>query len=183
MAKKTKKQKAAAKAARTRKANKNKKKGSTKVNPITKQWRKISSATGTIAGLAQITGPDMAASTGQPVAIRAKNFINSLLGRTTGYSPFKDTPGAGGTIPQTISIDGMFNKYTGIGAGMTLYSYVAKMTKFLPHGPKAKQLGKALIGGGIIGGAFSESGNPHTHNLIPNTHTSSYSSGQQMVVT
>ena len=182
MAKKTKKQKAAAKAARTRAANKNKKKGSNKVNPITKQWRKITSATGTIAGLAQITGPDMAASTGQPVAIRAKNFINSLLGRTTGYSPFKDTPGAGGTIPQTISIDGMFNKYTGIGAGMTLYSYVAKMTKFLPHGPKAKQLGKALIGGGIIGGAFSESGNPHTHNLIPNTHTS-YSSGQQMVVT
>ena len=161
----------------------NKKNNNKKVNPITKQWRKISSATGTIAGLAQITGPDMAASTGQPVAIRAKNFINSLLGRTTGYSPFKDTPGAGGTIPQTISIDGMFNKYTGIGAGMTLYSYVAKMTKFLPHGPKARQLGKALIGGGIIGGAFSESGNPHTHNLIPNTHTSSYSSGQQMVVT
>lgn len=183
MAKKTKKQKAAAKAQRTRKANKNKKKGSNKVNPITKQWHKISSAAGTVAGLAQITGPDMAASTGQPIAIRAKNFINSFLGRTTGYSPFKDTPGAGGTIPQTISIDGMFNKYTGIGVGMILYSYAAKMSKLLPHGPKAKTLGKALFGGGVVGGAFSESGNPHTHNLISNSHSTSYSTGQTVTVT
>ena len=173
MATKAQRKAAAKKAARTRKANKSKKNNKNKVNQFTKQWRKISSAAGSVAALAQITGPDMAASTGQPIAIRAKNFINSLVGRTTGYSPFANQAGAGGQIPQTISIDGVFNKYTGIGAGMTVYSYVAKMTKFLPHGPKARQLGKALIGGGIVGGLFSATSNPHSHNMITTHNTQS----------
>ena len=76
---------------------------------IKSQWRKISTGAGVIAGLAQITGTDMAASTGQPIAIRAKNFSNSLLGRVTGFTPFKDAPGA--NTPQTISFrKACFNK-------------------------------------------------------------------------
>ncbi len=122
----------------------------------------------------------MAASSGQPIAMRAKNFSNSLLGRVVGYTPFKDAAGA--NTPQTISIEGMFNKYTGIGLGMLAYSMIP--AKLLPHKSKAKTLGKSLFGAGLISGIFSPSGNPHTHNLVSsNSHAVSYSTGQQVTVT
>ena len=160
MAKKTKKQRAAAarKGARSRKGNRTKKvsKG------IKSQWTKISSGAGVLAGLANITGGDMAASTGMPIAMRAKNFSNSLVGRVTGFVPFKDAPGA--NVTQQVSIDGMFNKYTGIGLGMLAYSMIP--AKLLPHKGKAKTLGKSLFGAGLISGLFSSSGNPHSHNLV-----------------
>ena len=147
---------------------------------IKSQWRKISTGAGVIAGLSQITSTDMAASAGQPIAIRAKNFSNSLLGRVTGFTPFKDAPGS--NTPQTISLEGMFNKYTGIGIGMLAYSMIP--AKLLPHRSKAKMLGKSLFGAGLISGIFSPSGNPHTHNLVSsNTHTTSYATGQQVTVT
>jgi len=132
---------------------------------IKSQWTKISSGAGILAGLANITGADMAQSSGQPIAMRAKNFSNSLVGRVTGFIPFKDAPGANAT--QQVSIDGMFNKYTGIGLGMLAYSMIP--AKLLPHKSKAKTLGKSLFGAGLISGLFSPSGNPHTHNLISTT--------------
>ncbi len=109
----------------------------------------------------------MAASSGQPIAMRAKNFSNSLIGRVTGFVPFKDAPGA--NVTQQVSIDGMFNKYTGIGLGMLAYSMIP--AKILPHKSKAKTLGKSLFGAGLISGVFSPSGNPHTHNLISTQRT------------
>jgi len=132
---------------------------------IKSQWSKISSGAGILAGLANITGADMAASTGMPIAMRAKNFSNSLLGRVTGFVPFKDAPGA--NVTQQVSIDGMFNKYTGIGLGMLVYSMIP--AKLLPHKSKAKTLGKSLFGAGLISGVFSGSSNPHSHNLISTT--------------
>ena len=134
---------------------------------IKSQWTKISSGAGILAGLANITGADMAQSSGQPIAMRAKNFTNSLVGRVTGFVPFKDAPGA--NVTQQVSIDGMFNKYTGIGLGMLAYSMIP--AKILPHKSKAKQLGKALFGSGLISGVFSGSSNPHSHNLISSTKT------------
>jgi len=132
---------------------------------IKSQWTKISSGAGILAGLANITGGDMAASTGQPIGNRAKNFANSLVGRVTGFIPFKDAAGA--HVTQQVSIDGMFNKYTGIGLGMLAYSMIP--AKLLPHKSKAKTLGKSLFGAGLISGIFSPSGNPHSHNLISTT--------------
>ena len=129
---------------------------------IKSQWTKISSGAGILAGLANITGDDMAASSGMPIAMRAKNFSNSLLGRVTGFVPFKDAPGA--NVTQQVSIDGMFNKYTGIGLGMLAYSMIP--AKLLPHKGKAKTLGKSLFGAGLISGIFAPSGNPHSHNLV-----------------
>ena len=134
---------------------------------IKSQWTKISSGAGILAGLANITGGDMAQSSGMPIAMRAKNFSNSLLGRVTGFIPFKDAPGANAT--QQVSIDGMFNKYTGIGLGMLAYSMIP--AKLLPHKGKAKTLGKSLFGAGLISGIFAPSGNPHTHNLISSQKT------------
>ena len=132
---------------------------------IKSQWTKISSGAGILAGLANITGGDMAQSSGQPIAMRAKNFSNSLLGRVTGFVPFKDAPGA--NVTQQVSIDGMFNKYTGIGLGMLAYSMIP--AKMLPHKSKAKTLGKSLFGAGLISGIFAPSGNPHSHNLVSTT--------------
>ena len=134
---------------------------------IKSQWTKISSGAGILAGLANITGADMAQSSGQPIGNRAKNFANSLVGRVTGFIPFKDAPGANTT--QQVSIDGMFNKYTGIGLGMLAYSMIP--AKLLPHKGKAKTLGKSLFGAGLISGIFAPSGNPHTHNLISTQRT------------
>ena len=132
---------------------------------IKSQWTKISSGAGILAGLANITGGDMAASSGMPIAMRAKNFSNSLVGRVTGFIPFKDAPGQ--NVTQQVSIDGMFNKYTGIGLGMLAYSMIP--AKLLPHKGKAKTLGKSLFGAGLISGIFAPSGNPHSHNLISTT--------------
>jgi len=105
----------------------------------------------------------MAASAGQPIATRAQNFINSLSGRITGYNPFPKT----GTVPQTISIDGIFNKWSGIGLGSWIYGMIP--VKQLPHKAKAKTLGKALLSGGVLGGLFSTTNNPHNTNLLTST--------------
>ena len=141
---------------------------------IKSQWSKISSGAGILAGLANITGGDMAASSGMPIAMRAKNFSNSLIGRVTGFIPFKDAPGQ--HVTQQVSIDGMFNKYTGIGLGMLAYSMIP--AKLLPHKGKAKTLGKSLFGAGLISGIFAPSGNPHTHNLVSTTTTAPMSAGE-----
>ena len=137
-----------------------------KVSRIKSQWSKISSGAGILAGLSNITSQDMAASTGQPIAARAKNFSNSILGRIVGFTPFKDAAGA--NTPQTISVEGIFNKYTGIGLGLLGYAMIP--ARILPHKAKARQLGKSIFGGGLIGGLFSVGNQPHTHNLISATH-------------
>ena len=140
---------------------------------IGSQWGKISKGAGVLAALSQITGSDMSASAGQPIGSRAQNFVNSLSGRITGYTPFKSATGA--NIPQTISIDGMFNKWSGIGLGTLIYSMVP--IKMLPHKGKAKTLGKSLLTGGILGGLFS-TGNPHNTNLIAPSRALTVSSSE-----
>ena len=72
-----------------------------------------------MAFLSNVTGSDMAASAGQPIGARAQNFLNSLSGRVTGFTPFKNAVGA--NIPQTISLDNIFNKWTGIGGASFIY--------------------------------------------------------------
>ena len=140
---------------------------------VTSQWGKISKGAGVLAALSQITGTDMSASAGQPIGSRAQNFVNSLSGRITGYTPFKSAAGA--STPQTISIDGMFNKWSGIGLGTLIYSMVP--IKMLPHKGKAKTLGKSLLTGGILGGLFS-TGNPHNTNLIAPSRAITVSSSE-----
>jgi len=140
---------------------------------VQSQWGKISKGAGVLAALSQITGADMSASAGQPIGSRAQNFVNSLSGRITGYTPFKSAAGA--SIPQTISIDGMFNKWSGIGLGTLIYSMVP--IKMLPHRAKAKTLGKSLLTGGVLGGLFSV-GNPHNTNLISPSRAITVSSSE-----
>jgi len=132
---------------------------------ITSNFKKISTGIGVLAFLSNITGSDMAASTGQPIAARAQNLVNSLLGRITGFTPFKNAPGA--NTPQTVSLDGVFNKYS--GGGLASYIYGMLPIKALPHKGKAKTLGKTLLTAGIISGIFMPTSNPDSHNLISKT--------------
>ena len=127
---------------------------------IKSQWSKISAGAGALAFLSQVTGQDMGASAGQPVGARVQNFGNSLIGRITGFTPFKNAAGA--NTPQTISIDGIFNRWAGIGAATWIYGQLP--VRQLPHKGKAKTLGKSLLSAGVLGGLFS---NPHnSHNLV-----------------
>ena len=135
---------------------------------IKSQWGKISAGAGALSALSLITSHDMSSSTGQPIGVRAKNFVNSLSGRVVGFSPFASDASAGGQINQTISVEGIFNKYTGIGLGLLGYAMIP--ARILPHKAKARQLGKSIFGGGLLGGLFS-TGNPHSHNLLTNTHS------------
>ena len=130
---------------------------------IGSQWGKISKGAGVLAFLSNVTGSDMAASAGQPIGARAQNFLNSLSGRVTGFTPFKNAAGA--NIPQTISLDNIFNKWSGIGAASFIYGLLP--VKQLPHKSKAKTLGKSLLSAGILSGLYMPgSGNPHNTNLL-----------------
>jgi len=132
---------------------------------IGSQWGKISKGAGVLAFLSNVTGSDMSASAGQPIGARAQNFGNSLLGRISGYTPFKNAAGA--NIPQTIGIDGIFNKFSGIGLGTLIYGMLP--VKMLPHKGKAKTLGKSLLTAGVLSGLFMPTNN-RSSNLISPSH-------------
>jgi len=129
---------------------------------IGSQWGKISKGAGVLAFLSNVTGSDMSASAGQPIGARAMNFGNSLLGRISGYTPFKNAPGA--NTPQTIGIDGIFNKWSGIGLSSFVYGMLP--IKQLPHKGKAKTLGKSLLTAGILSGIFMPT-NTHSNLISP----------------
>lgn len=82
-----------------------------------------------------------------PIADKAKVFINTVTGRLLGIGV---VPGMAHP-PQTFNFAGIFNKWTGLGAGLFLYGKVSPMG---PHRGKAGTLGKALLTGGILGGFF-----------------------------
>ena len=129
---------------------------------IGSQWGKISKGAGVLAFLSNVTGSDMSASPGQPIGARAQNFGNSLLGRISGYTPFKNAAGA--NTPQTIGIDGIFNKWSGIGLSSFVYGMLP--IKQLPHKGKAKTLGKSLLTAGILSGIFMPTNN-HSNLISP----------------
>ena len=128
---------------------------------IQSNWKKISTAAGVLGFISNVTGQDMAASAGQPIATKAQAVISSLAGRITGYNPFPNS--TGGAVPQTISIEGIFNRISGIGAGTFIYGLLP--IKQLPHKGKAKTLGKSLLTAGVLSGLFM-GGNPHNTNLL-----------------
>ena len=147
--KKTKKRKSPRK--NNPKKNNNKKKS---------MWKKITTAAVTVAGLDNIAGHDMADSSGAPLADRAKNFINAVVGRTTGFNPIPNTPYE---YTQQVSVEGMFNKYTGMGFFSWLYGNLP--IKQLPYKTEAKSFGKKMGVIGAITGIFKpQSHGSHSHN-------------------
>ena len=151
MAKKPKKK------AKTRRKRNNPKKNNNKKKSM---WKKITTAAVTVAGLDNIAGHDMADSSGAPFADRAKNFINAVVGRTTGFNPIPNTPY---NYTQQVSVEGMFNKYTGMGFFSWLYGNLP--IKQLPYKSQAKSFGKKMGVIGAITGIFKpQSHGSHSHN-------------------
>jgi len=140
-------------------------------------WKKITVLASSVAGLDNIAGSAMKDSTGQPIGERAKNFINALVGKTTGFNPIPNTPY---NYHQQISVEGMFNKYAGIGAAAWLYSILP--IKKLPYKSKAGSFGKKMAAVGAITGIFKTPEGSHgSHNrrivtspMIANTNEVSY---------
>ncbi len=157
--KKTKKRKSPRK--NNPKKNNNKKKS---------MWKKITTAAVTVAGLDNIAGHDMADSSGAPLADRAKNFINAVVGRTTGFNPIPNTPYE---YTQQVSVEGMFNKYTGMGFFSWLYGNLP--IKQLPYKTEAKSFGKKMGVIGAITGIFKPQshgshGSHNTHRATIKVH-------------
>jgi len=139
------------KAKTRRKRNNPKRKNNNKKQSM---WKKITTAAVTVAGLDNIIGHDMADSTGQPIGDRAKNAINALTGRITGFNVI---PNTSYNYDQQISVEGMFNKYTGIGFFSWLYGNLP--VKKLPYQTQAKSFGKQMGVIGAITGIFK----PQSH--------------------
>jgi len=94
-----------------------------------------------------------------PITQKLKIMTNIVLGRTMGINPFSDEVQA----PQTINFGGMFNRWTGLGAGAIIYSFIAEAItingkKILPHGGKLRQIGIRTLTGGAAGGIFDAPG-------------------------
>jgi len=147
-----------------RRNNPTKKKSNNKKKSM---WGKVTTAVATVAGLDNIAGHDMADSAGQPLADRAKNFANAVVGRTTGFNPVPNTPY---NYSQQISVDGMFNKYTAMGVATWIYGNLP--IKALPYKSQAKSFGKKVGVIGAITGIFKPQshgshGSHNTHRVIP----------------
>ena len=137
-----------------------------KNNKKKSMWSKITTAAVTVAGLDNIAGHDMADSAGQPLADRAKNFINAAVGRTTGFNPIPNTPY---NYTQQVSVEGMFNKYTAMGFFSWLYGNLP--VKKLPYQTQAKSFGKKMGVIGAITGIFKPQshgshGSHNTHRTV-----------------
>ena len=114
---------------------------------FSRSWGKISTTLGGLAFFQQITEKDLIGTENMPIADKAKVFINSVTGRLFGIGV---APGIGHS-PQTFNFAGIFNKWTGLGAGLWAIGHIPLN---IPHKGKAKTLGKALLTGGILGGFF-----------------------------
>jgi len=141
---------------------------------IQSNWKKISTAAGVLGFVSNVTGQDMAASAGQPIATKAQAVISSLFGRISGYNPFPAS--TGGAVPQTISIEGIFNRISGIGAGLLAFSLIP--VKILPHKRKARILGTSLLSAGVLSGLFMAHNNPHNTNLLTPSRAITVSSSE-----
>jgi len=142
-----------------RKASSKRKNGSM----FSKSWGKISTAIGGLAFAQQVTNSDMHGTENMDVSDKAKVFLNSMTGRIFGVGVVPNL----GHPQQTFNFGGIFNKWTGLGAGLWL---LAKQPIGIPHKGKAGTLGKALLTSGVIGGFFSPDNS--NHDIMTHPHPS-----------
>jgi len=125
---------------------------------FSRSWGKISTAIGALAFVQTATEADMHGTEMLPVGDRAKVLVNSLTGRLFGFGVVPNAPHP----PQTFNFGGIFNKFSGLGAGLYL---LGKSGMPIPHRGKASTLGRSLLVSGILGGFFSGSSPSHTHTV------------------
>jgi len=147
LARKSKKQKASRRARLRALGRRTKKRVSKGVGS---QWGKISKLAGVGVFLSQVTQKDRETGMygGLSKGEQAKLAVNNILGRVLGVNPFSDMQ----SFEQTMNLDGIFNKWTGLGIGLWLFGKIP--IKGIPHKGKASVLGKNIAVGGIVGGFF-----------------------------
>ena len=124
-------------------------------------FTQMSNIAGGLVFFSQLTQKDRDAGlygVNQPISIKAKIFINNVLGRTVGFQPFEAEKKT--AFQQTLNLEGAINKFSGIGLGAMIYG--ALPLKMLPHKGKAKTLGKRLLTAGVLGGIFDAPGTTST---------------------
>ena len=111
------------------------------------------------------------------IATKGKIFTNIVLGRLSGFTPFKGANLYGSdSTPFTINPSGLVNKFTGLGLAGMIYKNLP--IKQLPLKSKIGTLGKGVLVGGAIGGLFdAPDGSSNTQ-----THTSPQVLGKNMSV-
>ena len=111
------------------------------------------------------------------IATKGKIFTNIVLGRLSGFTPFKGANLYGSdSTPFTINPSGLVNKFTGLGLAGMIYKNLP--IKQLPLKSKIGTLGKGLLVGGGIGGLFdAPDGSSSTQ-----THTSPQVLGKNMSI-
>jgi len=104
----------------------------------------------------------------QDIATKGKIFANIVLGRISGFTPFKNGNLYGSeTTPFTINPSGIVNKFTGLGLAGMIYKNLP--IKQLPLKSKIGSLSKATLISGAIGGLFDAPGNnPQATYASPN---------------
>ncbi len=136
----------------------------------------LKSAIGGIVFLSQLTQKDRDAGAYNVGSMgdKAKILANNVFGRVVGINPFSDVQ----SFPQTINIDGAFNKYTGAGLAGFIYSKLP--IKGLPHKGKAGSLGKAVAVAGFLGGIFDA---PENRGASPRVVAQNPSSSRRAFIT
>ena len=104
----------------------------------------------------------------QDIATKAKIFTNIVLGRISGFTPFKNGNLYGSeTTPFTINPSGIVNQFTGLGVAGMIYKNIP--IKGLPLKGKIGSLAKSTLISGAIGGLFDAPGNnPQATYASPN---------------
>lgn len=124
-----------------------------------KFWAGIYSALGIGTGFQQLIEKDVQSwvQVGLWQRLTGENKLKALasraLDRLTGISIFPDQ--AAPIHGPTFNPWGIFNKWTGLGAGMIVYSAISRGFGLkLPHAGKLARIGSSIATGGAVGGFF-----------------------------
>ena len=109
----------------------------------------ISNILGVFAFVNQITAKDSAIISQQKTVLgKLQTVANVITGRMFGLNFL-----SGPTFKQTLNPTGVFNKWTGLGVGLSMiYPIIPRV----PYKSWARSIGKRWLAAGIIGGLFDD---------------------------
>ena len=110
----------------------------------------VGSAVATIVFFSQLTQKDRDAGaySSPDMGTKVKVFANNVTGRILGFNAFSDVQ----KFPQTININGAFNRFSGASLAGVIYGSLP--FGFLPHKGKVKSISKKTLVASILGGIF-----------------------------
>ena len=110
----------------------------------------VGSAVATIVFFSQLTQKDRdsGAYSSPDMGTKVKVFANNVTGRILGFNAFSDVQ----KFPQTININGAFNRFSGASLAGVIYGSLP--FSFLPHKGKVKSISKKTLVASILGGIF-----------------------------